>query len=70
MTLFVPVFFVCLVNQQCDFVYTDPLLDHAECQQELKNKMDYLEAHPGVHSYRMACLELTPPELTETKLMR
>jgi len=58
MTYFLPVFFVCLVNQQCDFVYTDPLPTQAECQVELKDKMDYLEANPGVHSYRVACLEI------------
>jgi len=58
MTYFMPVFFVCLVNQQCDFVYTNPLPTRAECQAELKDKMDYLEANPGVHSYRVACLEI------------
>jgi hypothetical protein len=58
MTYFLPVFFVCLVNQQCDFVYTDPLATEAECQQELKNHMDYLEGNPAVHSYRPVCLEI------------
>jgi len=68
MSLFVPVFFVCLTNNVCDFVYTDPLPTEQECQTELTSKMDYLEAHPGVHSYRMVCLEINPPELTQTKL--
>jgi len=70
MTYFIPVFFVCLVNGVCDFVYTDPLVTEDECQQELAFKMEYFEAHPAVHSYRMTCLKLTPPKLTETKLMR
>ena len=64
MTYFLPVFFVCLINQQCDFVYTDPLPTRAECQAELKDKMDYLEANPGVHSYRVACLEFETPKLS------
>lgn len=58
MSYFLPIFFVCLVSQQCDFVYTNPVRDRGECLQELKNKMEYFEVNPAVQSYRVACLEL------------
>ena len=58
MTYFIPVFFVCLTSGFCDFVYTDPLPTEAACQQELTDKMDYLEANPGVEAYRPVCLEI------------
>jgi len=64
MTYFMPVFFVCLVNGVCDFVYTDPLPSQEECRAELKDKMDYLEANPNVEAYRVACLEFEPPKLS------
>lgn len=58
MTYFMPVFFVCLVNGVCDFVYTDPLPTEAECQAEIDSKTDYLDSNPGVRAYRPVCLEI------------
>lgn len=67
MTYFVPVLFTCLLNGQCDFVYTDPVKTQEQCQGEIKAKSEYFEALPSVKAYRPACLEITI-KLTETKI--
>jgi len=66
MTYFMPVFFVCLVNGVCDFVYTDPLPNREECEAELEEKSSVLESMPTVHGYRPTCLEIEIPELIKT----
>ena len=66
MSLFVPVFFVCLVNGACDFVYTDPLPTKAECQAEIAEKSGVLDSMPTVHGYRPTCLELEIPDTIRT----
>jgi hypothetical protein len=66
MTYFMPVFFVCLVNGVCDFVYTDPLPTSEECEAELEEKSSVLESMPTVHGYRPTCLEIEIPQLIKT----
>jgi hypothetical protein len=66
MTYFLPVFFVCLVNGVCDFVYTDPLPSQAECEAEIEEKSNVLESMPTVHGYRPTCLEITVPDTVRT----
>ena len=66
MTYFIPVFFVCLVNDVCDFVYTDPLPTLEECETEIEEKSSVLESMPTVHGYRPTCLEIEIPQLIKT----
>ena len=66
MTYFMPVFFVCLVNGVCDFVYTNPFPTKAECQAEIEEKSTMLESMSTVHGYRPTCLELEIPDTIRT----
>ena len=64
MTYFLPIFFICLGGNECDFVYAKPVSSKEVCETMNDEYSLGLDTIEEVVAYKSACIPVSTPAVT------